>query len=80
MRYRVLSGFCVKPGVDAYPGEHVELTEAEAQFRLMKGWIAPDPEPEPHPEAASEPQVVTREPEPESRDPRGKRGRKEEST
>lgn len=38
-RYTVLNGFCLPTGVDAYPGEQVELADRAALPYVYKGWL-----------------------------------------
>ena len=45
-RFKVKSGFCVRPGVDVYPGDVLELAGKEAIFPKAKGWIEPTEEEE----------------------------------
>lgn len=41
--YIVVFGYCVGNGVDVYPGDIVEMTEQEAQHKLIAGQIKRPP-------------------------------------
>ena len=87
MRYKVLRGVILRTGA-ASPGSTVEIgTDLDASLArqlVARGTLAPvgaepAPPPEPGPDASSRAadELVSREPEPEHREPRRRRGNEE---
>lgn len=81
MKVQVISAFCLSPGQDAHVGEVIEMADHAARHKIALGYVVPVP-PEPAPADSEHPEVgeeaTVRDPEPEHRDPRRARGRKED--
>jgi hypothetical protein len=41
LKLRIVRGFCVAAGRDVFPGEVVEIAEAEARLRIAQGKATP---------------------------------------
>lgn len=77
MKVKVISGFCLGAGGDVYPGDVIELEDWNARRLIGMGFVvqmaaapAPALELELEDETLAVDVVLSREPEPENREPR----------
>lgn len=59
MRVEILRGFCLGRGIDAHPGDIVDVDDARARLLIAQGKARPQAEPAPV-AVADEPKKATR--------------------